>query len=290
MKQTISGYTKLAGVVAQPIKHSLSPKIHNAAYELLDVDAVYLAFEVEKEVFSSTLEAVKTLDMLGVNISMPYKKLAYDACDNLSKEAKLIGVVNTIVQKNGKLSGFNTDGIGFVDSLLSEEVSIKGKVLTILGAGGAARAIICQCALDGAKEINVFKRENETYQQIKKELKEIADKTGTLINLFPYHDEVVMSKILTRSDIIVNGTQIGMGESNQLPISNMGDISQKHVVVDLIYHPLETNFLKQAKKNQAKIINGLGMLIYQAAYAFKLMTGEEMPVKEITEIIKNELT
>lgn len=288
MKQSISGYTKLAGVIAQPIKHSLSPKIHNAAYEQLNIDAVYLAFEVNEANFNQALESVKTLDMLGVNISMPYKRLAYEACDELSEEAQLIGVVNTVIQRNGRLLGYNTDGIGFVDSLLSEEVDVANKSLTILGAGGAARAIICQCALSNVKEINVFKRKNSTYQQIERELKEIADETGTAINLFDYHDEKNVTKIIQQSDILVNGTQVGMGEDKNLPISNMDLIHANQVVVDLIYHPLETNFLKEAKARKAKTINGLGMLVYQAAYAFRLMTEQEMPVESIKQLLENE--
>lgn len=288
MRNSISGYTRLAGVIAQPIKHSLSPKIHNSAYQLLNYDAVYLAFEVNEKDFSKTMESVKTLDMLGVNISMPYKKLAFEACDELSEEAKLIGVVNTIVQKNGTLSGFNTDGIGFIASLEEQGVSIKGKTLTMLGAGGAARAIICQAALDGITKINVFKRKNASYHQIEEELKEIQNQTGVLIELFDYNDELLMNDILSKSDIIVNGTKIGMGEDTNIPIPDMSVIGKQQVVVDLIYHPLETQFLKEAKKNKALTINGLGMLLYQAAFAFKLMTEQEMPTKKIAAILEKE--
>lgn len=288
MKNSISGYTRLAGVIAQPIKHSLSPKIHNSAYEMLNYDAVYLAFEVEEEEFLKTIESVKTLDMIGVNVSMPYKKLAYEACDELSEEAKLIGVVNTIVQRDGKLTGFNTDGIGFIANLKDQGVPIEGKVLTMLGAGGAAQAIICQSASDGIAKINVFKRKNASYQQTEAELKAIEKQTGTTIQLFDYNDDELMNEIITKSDIIVNGTKLGMGEDKQLPIPDISVIGGQHVVVDLIYHPLETEFLKRAKKNNALTINGLGMLLYQAAFAFQLMTGQEMPTKKIAAILEEE--
>ena len=285
MKSDISGQTRLAGVIANPIKHSLSPMIHNKAYEVKKIDAVYLAFEVEKEQFNHALSSMLTLDMLGVNISMPYKKLAFDACDEVSKEAELIGVVNTVIPQNGKLIGFNTDGIGFVESLKSQQVSVADKRIMILGAGGAAKAVICQCALEKAKEINVFKRNNTTYQQVAKELEEIAKQTGTLIRLFDYKDKLKMNETIETSDIIINGTQVGMGNDKNLPVYTMNSITKKHVLVDLIYHPLETEFLIQGKKRGALSINGLGMLVYQAAHAFKLMTKKEMPVSKIEEML-----
>ena len=285
MKSDISGQTRLAGVIANPIKHSLSPMIHNKAYEVKEIDAVYLAFEVEKEQFNQALSSVLTLDMLGVNISMPYKKLAFDACDEVSKEAELIGVVNTVIPQNGKLFGFNTDGIGFVESLKSQQVSVADKKIMILGAGGAAKAVLCQCALEKAKEINVFKRNNATYQQVARELEEIAKQTGTLIRLFDYKDDKAMNELMKTSDIIINGTQIGMGEDKSLPVASMCEVNSTHVLVDLIYHPLETEFLKQGKQTGALTINGLGMLVHQAAHAFKLMTKKEMPVTAIEEML-----
>ena len=287
MKQLITGQTQLAAVIANPIKHSLSPSIHNKAYEIENIDAVYLAFEVEEDKFINALSSVQTLDMLGTNISMPYKKLAYEACDELSEEAKLIGVVNTVIPKDGKLFGYNTDGIGFIDSLRSQHISVEKKKVVVLGAGGAARAVICQCALEKADEIIVFKRKNETFEQVANELKEISLKTNTPISLIDYSENEKMANEILRSDIIVNATQIGMGEDKKLPIHSMDSVTDSHILVDLIYHPLETEFLKQGKEKQATVINGLGMLIYQAAYAFKLMTKKEMPVKEIEELLLN---
>lgn len=285
MKTSISGYTKLAGVIAKPIKHSLSPIIHNKAYEVANIDAVYLAFDVEERAFNNVLQSVLNMDMLGVNISMPYKRLAYEACDEISSEAQLIGVVNTVVPKNGSLVGFNTDGIGFVDSLSSQAVDVKGKRIMVLGAGGAAKAIICQCALEQASEIVVFKRNNSSFESISKELEEISKKTNLSIKVVDYANQKLMAKEIKKSQIIVNATQIGMGEDTQIPVHSMEGINQNHVLVDLIYHPLETEFLKQGKEKQATVINGLGMLVYQAAYAFKLMTGKEMPVKQIEEML-----
>lgn len=287
MKESISGYTQLAGVIANPIKHSLSPMIHNKAYELEGVDAVYLAFEVTKENFNQAIESIKTFNMLGVNISMPYKRLALEACDELSKEAQLIGVVNTIILRDGQLVGYNTDGIGFIHSLKSQQVEVKNKSITVLGAGGAGKAVICQSALEGVKEINVFKRKNKTYYHVKEELEVISQQTGTLIRLFDYEDSQKMEEVIASSQIIVNSTQLGMGEDKSLPTPSMESITSQHVLVDLIYHPLETEWLKQGKEKEAKVINGLGMLVHQASYAFNLMTKKKMPVEKIEEFLKD---
>ncbi|MEG0730945.1 MAG: shikimate dehydrogenase [Vagococcus sp.] len=289
MEKLISGYTKLAGVIAKPIKHSLSPLIHNTGYRALTIDAVYLAFEVEETEFDQALDAVKTFDMLGVNLSMPYKQKGYDRCDTLSESAKLIGVVNTIVQRNGQFHGYNTDGIGFIESLIDEGISINNQTLTILGAGGAAKAVICQCALDGIKEINVFKRNNHSFNHVQKELADISTQTNTVINVFDYADKKLMEDIISKSDILVNATQIGMGDNFDLPIGDNVKLTEQHVVVDLIYHPLETPLLKLARANDAVVINGLGMLVHQAAYAFELMTQEKMPIKIISERLIEEL-
>lgn len=289
MGNLISGKTRLAGVVANPIKHSLSPMIHNTAYQALHFDAVYLAFEVEQQDFKQTMNAVKTLNMMGINISMPYKKDAYELCDELTERAKLIGVVNTVINKKNKLLGDNTDGLGFIGSLKDYGVSVKGKILTVLGAGGAAKAVICQSALEGAKEIHVFKRQNKTFESVKSDLEQIAIKTDVKIMVHGYHDKKAIEFALSKSDLVVNSTQIGMGSNGDLPLEEMNLVKENHVVIDLIYHPLETPFLKQAKKNNALTINGLGMLVHQAAYAFKLMTGETMPVDKVIEQLKIEL-
>lgn len=286
MKQGISGYTRLAGVIANPIKHSLSPMIHNYGYQQTGVDAVYLAFEVERQDFLQTLETVKLFNMLGVNISMPYKKQAYDACDTVSEVAALIGNVNTIVQKKGQLIGYNTDGLGFIESLKEKDVSIEGKSLMILGAGGAARAIICQCALLGTKEINVFKRKNETYKQQEIELQEIARKTQTMIVLHDFNDDDKRNQVIEKSDIIVNATQLGMGEDDRMPFDDFSKVTKQHVLVDLIYHPLETRWLKKANDKGIKTINGLGMLVHQGALAFNLMTQKDLPVKSLLQDIE----
>ena len=289
MKNKISGYTKLAGVIANPIKHSLSPSIHNKAYELTHTDAVYLAFEVDQATFNQAIQSVKALGMLGVNISMPYKKQAYQACDEVSPSAELIGVVNTVILKNNRLIGHNTDGLGFTASLRESNIEIENKIISILGAGGAARAVICQSAIEKAQEIHVFKRKNETFEEVRTELKVVEKQTGVNIEIHDYHDQTNRNKILKRSDIIVNGTQVGMGENQELPIEDLSSIDESKVVVDLIYHPLETEFLKQSKTRGAVSFNGLGMLIHQAAIAFELMTTKKMPTKKIEEFLITEL-
>ena len=161
----IDGYTRMAAVIARPIRHSISPFIHNLAYELTDTNAVYLAWDIAEEDLESTIAQIRHLDMLGANISMPYKQKVLPFLDQIDKLALTIGSVNTIVQRDGKLKGYNTDGIGFFRSL-PNDFSIQGKNLVLLGAGGAALAIISQAIKLGVKQITVFvRKERLTYYQ-----------------------------------------------------------------------------------------------------------------------------
>ncbi|MGO3731562.1 MAG: shikimate dehydrogenase [Vagococcus sp.] len=279
MNQTISGYTKVAAVIANPIKHSLSPFIHNTAFSECGIDGVYVAFEVESKAFEASLESVRTLNMMGANISMPFKHRAFDYVDDVSESAKLIGAVNTVVRRGDQLVGHNTDGVGFIKSLKAKEVSIKEKNLVLLGAGGAGKAVACQCALDGARKVTIFKRHNQSFDDTVMFFKQVTQETGVQMVVMAYEDKASMQQAIQESDILINSTHIGMDNTIQeMPIDGEDILHTQLVVVDLIYHPMETLLLKKARKKGCQTINGLGMLLYQAAYAFQLWTGQEMPV------------
>ena len=179
----INGYTRMAAVVANPIKHSLSPFIHNLAFDLTNENGVYLAWEVEAEKLPAIVDNVRTLDMYGLNISMPYKTEITPFMDELSPAAELIGAVNTVVNQSGKLIGHNTDGIGFFNSLEKYHFNIQNKQMLILGGGGAAIAIIAQAALSGAKKIVVAARKSASYIPLKEKLEKLSVKTGIEILL-----------------------------------------------------------------------------------------------------------
>ena len=273
----INGHTRLAAVVAKPIKHSISPFIHNTAFEKTAVNGVYLAWEIEAEDLEATVANIRRYDMFGINLSMPYKQEVIQYLDELDPSARLIGAVNTVVNENGTLIGYNTDGKGFFKSLPSFD--IQGKKMTILGAGGAATAIIAQAALDQAEEIFVFTRQT-SYANTVSKMVAISRQTKSRIQVLNLEDSVLLQEKINQSDLLVNGTSLGMDGIN-MPLPEQIELSRQILVADVIYKPFETPFLKWARSQKVEAVNGLGMLLYQAAEAFELWTGQSMPCQEI---------
>lgn len=286
----ISGKTKLTGFFAKPASHSLSPLMHNLAFSHWGIDAVYLAFEVDQTNLRQAVESIRTLDMLGVNVSMPNKTAVLAYLDQLSPEAELIGAVNTIVHQEQRLIGYNTDGMGFVRSVNETGHPIKNQKIVILGAGGAAKAIVVQMALEGAQEITIYKRLNATFLPLKEYFVKVSEKTGCPIRLHDYADESQLALDLSQANLLINATDIGMGsKKDQLPIADVKLLHSQLAVFDLIYSPSETRLIQEAKKMGIKAYNGLGMLIHQGAIAFELWTHREMPVQNIREQLEQEV-
>lgn len=286
----ISGKTKLTGFFANPASHSLSPLMHNLAFSHWGIDAVYLAFEVDQTNLRQAVESIRTLDMLGVNVSMPNKTAVLAYLDQLSPEAELIGAVNTIVHQEQRLIGYNTDGMGFVRSVNETGHPIKNQKIVVLGAGGAAKAIVVQMALEGAQEITIYKRLNATFLPLKEYFAKVSEKTGCPIRLHDYADESQLALDLSQANLLINATDIGMGsKKDQLPIADVKLLHSKLAVFDLIYSPSETRLIQEAKKMGVKAYNGLGMLIHQGAIAFELWTHQEMPVQNIRERLEQEV-
>ena len=278
----INGYTRLAAVVANPIKHSISPFIHNSAFEATNTNGVYLAWEVDATELAETVANIRRYQMYGINLSMPYKEQVIPYLDQLSEEACLIGAVNTVVNREGTLIGYNTDGKGFFKSLPSFKISKKRLVL--LGAGGAAKAILAQAILDGVSQISVFVR-SSSMEKTRPYLEKIQNATGFRVDLFALEDVQDLQDSITQADLLVNATSVGMDGSSQ-PIPTSIVLPEKLLVADVIYQPFETPFLKWARNQGNQSINGLGMLLYQAAEAFELWTGKEMPTDQIWELLK----
>ena len=278
----IDGYTRLAAVVANPIKHSISPFIHNSAFEATNTNGVYLAWEVDAAELAETVANIRRCQMYGINLSMPYKEQVIPYLDQLSEEACLIGAVNTVVNREGTLIGYNTDGKGFFKSLPSFKISRKRLVL--LGAGGAAKAILAQAILDGVSQISVFVR-SSSIEKTRPYLEKIQNATGFGVDLFALEDIQELQDSITQADLLVNATSVGMDGSSQ-PIPTSIVLPEKLMVADVIYQPFETPFLKWARNQGNQSINGLGMLLYQAAEAFELWTGKEMPTDQIWELLK----
>ena len=278
----IDGYTRLAAVVANPIKHSISPFIHNSAFEATNTNGVYLAWEVDATELVETVANIRRYQMFGINLSMPYKEQVIPYLDQLSEEARLIGAVNTVVNREGTLIGYNTDGKGFFKSLPSFKIS--GKRMVLLGAGGAAKAILAQAILDGVSQVSVFVR-SASIEKTRPYLEKIQNATGFRVDLFALEDVQDLQDSITKADLLVNATSVGMDGASQ-PIPTSIVLPEKLLVADVIYQPFETPFLKWARNQGNQSINGLGMLLYQAAEAFQLWTGKEMPTDQIWELLK----
>ena len=273
----IDGYTRLAAVVANPIKHSISPFIHNSAFEATGINGVYLAWEVEVSDLAETVANIRRYQMFGINLSMPYKEEVIPYLDELSDEVRLIGAVNTVVNQNGNLIGYNTDGKGFFKSLPS--FTILGKKMTLLGAGGAAKAVLAQAILDGASQVSVFVR-STSMEKTKAYLERLQSETGFRVDLYALEEHSVLQERIADADLLVNATSVGMdGKSSPVPENLL--LPENLLVADIIYQPFETPFLQWAKSQGNVAVNGLGMLLYQAAEAFKLWTGKDMPTDEI---------
>lgn len=280
----ITGHTVLTGLLGSPVAHSISPMMHNEAFRQLDLDYVYLCFDVGTEKLKTAVEGLKTLGVRGFNCTMPDKNLICELVDNLSPAAKMIGAVNTVLNENGVLTGYNTDGMGYMQAVKDAGYDIKDKKMTLLGAGGAATAVCVQAALDGVKEINVFSIRDKFFDRAQHMVDTINKETKCKANLYDFEDESVLKKSIDESDILTNGTSVGMAPNTDACI--IKDASFLHeglIVSDVIYNPRETKLLQMAKANGCHAFNGLYMLLYQGAEAFKIWTGKDMPVEIIKE-------
>ena len=268
----ITASTRLAGVIGDPIVHSLSPVIHNAAFRALELDWAYLAFRVADGSALRAVAAMRALGMGGLNVTMPHKQEVLDGLDRLTPTADLLQSVNTISWRGDQLVGDSTDGAGFLEALRHDEgVDPAGRRAVVLGAGGAARAVVLALAEAGASDVLVLNR--------------TAENTEAAVALAPGIARAGLlgaaDGALAEADIVVNATPIGMAgtpDAGALPV-DPAHLRKGQVVVDLVYHPLRTSLLEVAKGKGCIAVTGLGMLIHQAAHAFRLWTGDDPPLE-----------
>lgn len=280
----ITGCTKLTGLLGSPVAHSISPQMHNEAFQQLNLDYAYLAFDVKADSLEKAVDGLRTLGVQGFNLTMPHKTAMVELCDKLSPAAKLTGAVNTVLNENGILTGYTTDSVGYFRALKEEGHSLIGKKMTLLGTGGAATAILVQGALDGVSEISVFNRKGASYERAERLIETLKDSSSCKIKLYDIADKALLKKEIMESKLLTNGTSVGMAPNTHDSI--ITDISLLHkdlIVSDVIYNPRETAFLKLAKELGCTTYNGLGMLLYQGAEAFRIWTGHEMPVDIIKQ-------
>lgn len=292
MANGINGKTRVCGIFGFPVGHSFSPAMHNAAFAAASLNNVYVPFPVEPGSLPAAVEAVRALGMAGVNVTIPHKQAVLPLLDELSEEAQLIGAVNTIVNRSGRLCGYNTDGRGFLLSLEKNAgFTPAGKTALILGAGGAARAVAVQLAMTGTKKLLLANRSEKRAGELARFL---AGKTGVAAEVVPWpkkEDDTLPGEALLEADLVAQTTPLGMhpnySESVPLPFNLL---REEQVVCDLVYNPVETLFLKKAGQAGAIAASGLGMLLYQGALAFELWTGVAAPVevmrKALEEVFK----
>lgn len=279
----ITGHTRLTALLGSPVAHSISPLMHNEAFQLLDLDYTYLCFEVNEETLPAAVDGLKACGIRGFNLTMPNKNKIVELLDELSPAARLIGAVNTVVNDDGHLTGYNTDGVGYMQAVKDAGYDITGKTITLMGAGGAATAICAQAALDGVEKIHIFARETSRFWDRTQKLAENINSTlPCKAVLHENKDTAALAQAISESALLLNATSVGMAPNTEGTI--IEDTSLYHpdlIVSDVIYNPRETRFLKEAREAGCRTFNGMYMLLYQGAEAFRLWTGKEMPVKEI---------
>ncbi len=280
----ISGKTRVCGVIGYPIEHSLSPLMHNAAFQAVGLDYVFLAFKVKSSSVAEAVDGMRALNIRGLNVTMPHKKSVMAGLDRIDLSAQIIDSVNTILNRENLLFGFNTDGVGAVKALKENGVELKGRKVLLLGAGGAARAIAYAVAKE-ADELAVLNRTAKQAQALAKLLEKTTNKRIAYGSLSPSD----IKNNLQDSDILINATSVGMKpHPNESPIPTK--LLRKNLsVMDIVYNPLETQLAKDAKEAGAHIVSGVEMLIYQGAAAFEIWTGKSAPVEVMRKAVVNHL-
>lgn len=274
---------ELTGVFGDPVDDNPTGVVEEAAFAAKNLNYRYLTIKVLPEDLQKAMDSVRIFGMKGINLTMPHKIKVLPFLDELSPAAEIIGAVNTVIQKDGKLIGENTDGKGFVTALKNSGETLAKKNVTILGAGGAARAIAVECALNEAAHINIINRSSEKGEEL---ACLISAKTSSAAKYLKWDAHM---KIPSDTDILINATSIGFSPNvTDRPDIDYATITDKMCVCDVIFNPAKTLFLQAAAANDARTVTGLGMLVQQAALNFTLWTGVEAPVEVMEEALKKE--
>lgn len=279
----IDGHTQHLGIIGYPIEHTFSPAMHNFISEAVHNNFIYSAYLIPPEQLENAINAVRALDIKGINVTAPHKVEVMQYLDEVTDTARELGSVNTVVNRGGKLYGYNTDADGFCMMLEKNDIAIKGSNILIIGAGGVTRPTVIRLIDNGASAITVLNRTKEKADSLADDIMKVKGfKINTTVNSFDF-------------DIVINTTSAGMEpQEHALPtdsiseISDLSFINENTAVVDMIYNPSETRFLKEARERGAKTLNGLGMLIYQGVIAYELFTDTKLP-SNIGERIQREV-
>jgi len=277
--------TKIIGLIGHPIKHTYSPLIHNMAFDLLGLNYIYLPFDIPLSNLKSAVKGMVALGIKGFNVTIPHKENIIPFLKNVSDEANIVGAVNTVVNENGFLSGYNTDVNGIIESLIPFKDEITGNEVSLIGAGGAARSVIYALIRHfKPNRINIINRTEQKAESLKEYFSsKMLYKNFKSYELFPPD----LVSVLRDSKLIVNSTAIGMSpEIDDTPINLPQSFMKGQIVFDIVYNPVKTKFLQIAQSEGATTIDGLKMFVHQGAKAFELWTGKEMPVEKIFNGLK----
>jgi len=280
----ISGKTRVCGVIGDPVEHTMSPAMHNAAFNQLGLDYIYIPFRVKKEELGKSIEGMRALNIKGLNVTIPHKVMVIPLLDKIDLLAEKIGAVNTIANTEGVLTGYNTDATGFLQALLERGVEPEGKNTIILGAGGASRAISFILAERGARLVILNRKlELDWAEELAQRIPQAFKKEIKALELNAEN----LSVVLERADILINATSAGMSPDIDGTPVPARLLKPGLVVFDIVYNPLKTRLLREAEKAGARtIISGIDMLAWQGALAFEKWTGQKAPL----ELMKREAT
>ncbi len=274
MDNNISGKTKLCGLIGDPVEHTMSPAMHNAAFRNAGLDYIYVAFRVTADKLAAAIEGIRALQIPGMNVTIPHKVNVIPLLDKLDPLAEKIGAVNTIVNDNGVLTGYNTDATGFLQPLLEKGVEPKGKNVAVIGAGGASRAVSFILADRGANIVVLNRIEELEWAADLAE--RITQEFGKPVNALEL-TEGNLAGVIDRADILVNATSVGMSPNDGISAVPAKLLNKDLIVYDVVYNPEKTQFLKDAEKAGATIISGVDMLVWQGILAFEKWMGIKPP-------------
>jgi shikimate dehydrogenase len=276
----LSGRTRVCAVLGDPIAHSLSPTMHNAAFEALGLDFVYLAFRVQTEGLESAISGAKQLGIHGLNITMPCKEAVATYLDAVDPAARTVGAVNTVVNDNGEFVGHNTDGMGAVKALEDHNASLQGKRVLLLGAGGAGKAIAFHVAQE-ASRLDILNRSGQIASRLARALGERSSSkiTGSVLS------SAKTRRKLESADILINATSVGMHPQADQSLVDPSWLRPDLVVMDAVYNPRETQLVKDAKRAGAEVVDGIEMLVHQGAAAFQMWTKQPAPVQTMRQAV-----
>lgn len=279
---TIDGHTRLLGLLGYPIDHTLSPAMHNAAFDALNLNYCYVPLPVAPENLPAAMSGLVALEFIGVNVTLPHKQAAMSLLDDISEEAEAIGAVNMIEFKNGKRTGYNMDGFGFLKAMTERSISVQGFRSLVLGAGGAARAVV-YTLLKAGSSVTILNRTEEHSRSLAESLMPHAG--GLTLRSGPLTTEAIAA-VASEIDLVVNTTSLGMSPHEESsPWPDALPFPSKAIAYDLVYAPTETAFLRTAERVGAYTIGGLQMLIHQGAIVFEKWTGQPAPLDVMSSVL-----